>query len=129
MAIPLSWPNSHGAWTSFLQRSGLNPATAARALYLAWWVKQLGGVELELESAYRSPEYQKQLQQRWDRGDRAGLKVRPATNSLHSEGRAFDVGAVGPDPSSETWRRIGSVGESLGLSWGGRFQTPDPVHF
>ena len=129
MAINLKWPTSEAAWLGFVRTTGLLPEVAARALYLAWWVKELGGVTLELNSAYRSQTYQLELQRRWDRGDRIGLTSRPATSSLHSSGRAFDVGIVGPDPPPAVWEAIGRVGEALDLRWGGRFADPDPVHF
>jgi len=129
LAKSLSYPTSAAAWESFKRDTGLLPEVAARALYLAWYAKQLGGVTLELESAYRSPAYQLELQRRWDSGNRAGLISRPASSSKHTEGRAFDIGIVGPDPSKELWEGLGRLGEALGLRWGGRFPSPDPVHF
>jgi hypothetical protein len=34
------------------------------------------------------------------------------------------------DPTNPLWLRIGIIGESLGLRWGGRWKThPDPSHF
>lgn len=129
MAIPLPWPVTETIWQRFVRETGLTPEAAARALYLGYWVKRLGGLTIQINSAYRSPAYQKQLQAQWDRGNRAGLKVRPADSSRHTEGRAFDVSVQGPEPSKATWENIGRVGETLGLRWGGRFSPPDPVHF
>lgn len=128
MAISLAWPQTQSGWQTFLQSTGLVPDVAARALYLAWYAKQLMGVQIQIESAYRSPEYQRELQRKWDAGIRAGLKSRPADSSLHSQGRAFDVSIVGPAPAN-AWANLGSLGEAFGLRWGGTFSDPDPVHF
>ncbi len=57
--------------------------------------------------------------------------ARPST-SLHEYGRAFDFTFYGPGnfaPES-WWTLAGTVGESLGLRWGGRFVGfPDRPHF
>lgn len=59
----------------------------------------------------------------------------PGGLSYHNYGLAFD--AV-PDeykslpnwnPGGDKWKILGSIGESLGLSWGGRWSTPDLPHF
>lgn len=75
-------------------------------------------------SGYRSPEYQRSLQERWDRGEREGLSVRPATHSRHSDGLAFDLG-------NDEWvlYYFGPYAERRGGRWGGRFLTPDVGHF
>lgn len=52
-------------------------------------------------------------------------------------GLAFDValvGARGPEwPTDDAglarWRRVGELGEGLGLVWGGRWSPPDWPHF
>lgn len=53
--------------------------------------------------------------------------------SKHLEGRAFDVDVLGlnRDAVPRWWfAALGSYGESLGLKWGGRWQTIyDPGHF
>lgn len=125
----MKWPGSTAEWETFLKTSGLEPVVAETALRLAWRAQQQLGLRLTLSSGYRSPAHQKALQARWDRGDRQGLKVRPADNSEHTTGRAFDVDPDGPEPSKATWQQLGRLGESLGLRWGGRFNEADPVHF
>lgn len=57
--------------------------------------------------------------------------------SKHEAGRAFDVvplragvpvwGTSGQDGA--LWRRLGAIGEGVGLTWGGRWSKPDFPHF
>lgn len=55
--------------------------------------------------------------------------------SLHLRGLAFDVC---PErlltqknwaPRDAAWPRLGTIGEGLGLTWGGRWKRPDLPHF
>jgi D-alanyl-D-alanine carboxypeptidase len=61
-------------------------------------------------------------------------KARPG-DSYHQYGLAFDVVPDAyknmPDwnPSGPYWVQIGQIGESLGLTWGGRWLSPDEPHF
>lgn len=54
-------------------------------------------------------------------------------NSLHLQGRAFDVDLWGwdrDDVPAYVWKWLGPLGESFGLKWGGRFKSIyDPGHF
>lgn len=75
-------------------------------------------------SGYRSPEYQRELQARWDQGDRQGLAVRPSDVSAHFTGDAFDLG--GPSEHLETYGRYATA---RGAVWGGSFLRKDPRHF
>jgi len=56
-------------------------------------------------------------------------------DSFHQYGLAVDVvpvaykGLKDWNPSGEAWARIGAIGESLGLTWGGRWSKPDKPHF
>jgi len=57
-----------------------------------------------------------------------------AGGSYHNFGLAADVALLGPDgptwPEDDAlWSRIGAIGKSLGLTWGGTFPTPDRPHF
>lgn len=56
----------------------------------------------------------------------------PAGYSLHNFGRAFDIAfRVGSKVTWEgPWTTVGKLGESLGLTWGGRWRKfPDRPHF
>lgn len=97
---------------------------------LAWW----NNIPVDVTSAYRSAERQRQLQIRWDQGDRVGLKVRPATDSRHSNTDNFgnpDSLAIDLNSDSkENLRNLGYLATNYcGLKWGGNFLSPDPVHF
>jgi hypothetical protein len=75
--------------------------------------------------------------------DRANQRtVTSAQYSMHQSGCAFDIAIVGPSGISwdvkadinndnyEDYRQVGIIGESLGLTWGGRFsKIYDACHF
>ena len=75
-------------------------------------------------SIYRSDEEQRRLRERWDRGEREGLTVRPALDSSHSRWEAFDI-----SPNFSHVAEYGQLWKSMGFRWGGDFLTPDPGHF
>jgi peptidoglycan L-alanyl-D-glutamate endopeptidase CwlK len=70
-----------------------------------------------------------------------GAKVTNAGGgySWHNFGRAFDVAEQGPTPfdlgfpgpqdDDPLWEKIGLIGESAGLEWGGRWKHADRPHF
>ena len=77
------------------------------------------GISLRFESGYRDQEKQD------------GLKtdptaITPARHSLHSAGQGVDIAnpMVG-----RTRAAILEAAKDAGLSWGGHFSKPDPVHF
>lgn len=108
---------------SLYKDSGLTQDAAWRAAVLAWWGEHYGYRAPRIISGYRSPARTRQLQAQWDRGDRRGLVVRPASNSIHHSREAWD------------WERVphlwvyGAWAPQLGVRWGGNFSNPDPVHF
>ena len=61
-------------------------------------------------------------------------KARPG-DSYHQYGLAFDVvpnaykNLPEWNPTGPAWKTIGEIGESLGLTWGGRWLSPDEPHF
>ncbi|MGH3053360.1 MAG: M15 family metallopeptidase [Gaiellaceae bacterium] len=61
-------------------------------------------------------------------------KAKPG-DSYHQYGLAVDVVPTAYinlpnwNPSGPLWARIGAIGEGLGLTWGGRFSSPDEPHF
>ena len=93
-------------------------------------------VSLVVTSGYRSPAHQAYLRAQWDKGIRAGLVVRPAERSAHSDGRAVDVqftiGGV-PIPVRATplaaFRWLADLLRPAGVLWGGTFRQRDPNHF
>jgi hypothetical protein len=58
------------------------------------------------------------------------VAVGGAPLSRHIAGRAIDLGFLGISPAPLDWLRPGGLlWESMGGRWGGRFQSPDPIHF
>jgi peptidoglycan L-alanyl-D-glutamate endopeptidase CwlK len=88
------------------------------------------GVPSELVQAYRSPAEQTAL---YTSGQ--GVTNAPALMSYHNYGLAGDVvpkaylSMKDWNPSGPLWQKLGAIGESLGLSWGGRWSKPDLPHF
>ena len=78
-------------------------------------------------------QHQKALQAKWDSGDRSGLKVRPATDSLHS--RIAGTGSpasLAIDITTKDSQMAGQIAHALDIGWGGDFagqSNYDPVHF
>lgn len=69
-----------------------------------------------------------------------GLTNRKVTNanrgqSNHEKGIAFDIVPMKlhdrllPNWGSPNWKKLGEIGETLGLQWGGRWRKPDRPHF
>lgn len=97
------------------------------------------GILVIITEGYRSPERQDQLYTQ-GRGDDAG-KGKIVTGlkggqSWHQYGLAFDIAIAGQNgspvwpPADDVWNTLGSIGEGLGLTWGGRFSSPvDKPHF
>lgn len=61
--------------------------------------------------------------------------VAPAGHSMHAYGAAFDIKIVGGGSDAQ-YKRLGQLGEQLGLRWGGHFgestghpEKRDPFHF
>jgi hypothetical protein len=103
-------------------RWGLAPWFAARFI-LFWLHLRRMGFPLTVVSGWRSIAHQQLLYDRW----RAGRSPRPAAppgQSFHHWGRAVDVHA-----SPAVLRIAGAHATLFGLRWGGRFRTPDTVHF
>lgn len=102
---------------------GLSWAAASAYATLSWWGLHYGYPPPAIVSGKRSRRQQKALQKKWDRGERAGLAVRPADRSTHTTGAGWDVERV-----SHLWV-YGAWAPYVGARWGGNFRTPDPIHF
>jgi hypothetical protein len=58
------------------------------------------------------------------------VAVGGAIASRHLAGRAIDIGFLGVDRPPTEWFAIGgALWERMGGRWGGRFRSPDPLHF
>lgn len=88
------------------------------------------GIQLKIVSAYRSPDQQQALK---DSGK--GVTNAGALLSYHNHRLAFDVAPIEylslPDwnPTGPLWAKIGAIGKSVGLEWGGDWQKKDLPHF
>jgi len=118
------------AWTEYLQNSwGLNIGLAEKIALLFLYAYYYN-VSYTINSGFRDPAKQQALLDRWNAGDRVGIKVKPAKLSKHSfttwlnnpDSNAIDISFSNPD-------LIGSWSGFFGLKWGGKFRTPDKVHY
>ena len=88
------------------------------------------GIQLKIVSAYRSPSQQQAL---LDSG--RGVTNAGALLSYHNHRLAFDVVPTEllslPDwnPASPLWAKVGAIGKSVGLEWGGDWKKKDLPHF
>lgn len=78
---------------------------------------------------YSSPQHQKDLQAAWDRGDRAGLRVRPATSSDHTVESWGSPAARAIDIVTTDDGLAAAIARALKIGTGMDFKTPDAGHF
>lgn len=108
--------------TEYLKGQWGLDATFAGQVALFWAYCALYGLNPTITSGYRDPAKQKAMQEAWDRGQRSGLKVRPASSSDHTRRRAVDITTSDPGLAAR-------IARALGLGAGADFKTPDNVHF
>lgn len=102
-------------------------ALSVSRLYIVFWG---AGLNPRVTSGFRDPAKQKAMQARWDAGDRAGLRARPASQSAHTvtgflgrpAARAIDMVT-----SDETL--AASLSTRLGVGAGLYFDKSDPGHY
>lgn len=123
-----NWARSAAPY--FRESYGLegNFALSVARLYVALWGN---GLDPVITSGYRDGSRQVELQRLWDRGDRAGLRARPATSSLHSvTGFWGGPAARAVDMMSRDDRRAAVIASRLGgIGAGLYFQQSDPGHY
>ncbi len=78
------------------------------------------GISLQFTQGYRDQATQDALH-----NDPAAIT--PAQNSLHSAGRGVDIHWRAMDPAAQD--KVVQAAKAAGLSWGGDYSKPDPVHF
>lgn len=86
------------------------------------------GLNIFLTETYRSQARQNQL---YAQGrTEPGKIVTWTLNSRHTSRRAWDIAVIGKDLyDMAVIRKAGAIGQSLGITWGGEWSTPDYVHF
>lgn len=123
-----NWARSAAPW--FGRTYGLdgNFALPVARLYVTLWAN---GLDPRITSGYRDGSRQAELRDRWDRGDRAGIRVRPAEQSLHTytgffggpASRAIDMPCKNDRLAAELATRLGGIGSGI------YFRSPDPGHY
>lgn len=101
---------------------GLRPSVDHARVILQGILSRLGRPTY-VTSGRRTHEQQAALYRDWQAGTRR-LPAAPPGRSAHEYGLAFDLGGA-----PRTLRIAGALAPYLGLTWGGRFHTPDVVHF
>lgn len=88
------------------------------------------GIQLKIVSAYRTPSEQETLLQSGKGVTNAGALL-----SYHNHRLAFDVvpteylSVSDWNPTGPLWAKIGAIGKSVGLEWGGDWKKKDLPHF
>jgi len=87
------------------------------------------GIELALVETYRTHAKQNEYKSMGKKYTRSG-----GGHSKHQYGLAVDVvpivDSIAQWDDTKLWKKVGTVGEQLGLRWGGRWRNPyDPGHF
>lgn len=87
------------------------------------------GIELAVVETYRTHAKQNEYKSMGKKFTRSG-----GGSSKHQYGLAVDVVPIVSDTAQwhndQLWKKIGVMGEQLGLRWGGRWRNPyDPGHF
>lgn len=128
--LPAEWEKwARDAAPYFARVQGLAGSFAldAARLYIALWGR---GLAPRIARGWSDPAHQKELQRRWDSGNRAGLRVRPATTSKHS------ITSFSGGPSSQAIdmpcrddQAGAAVAAQLGIGAGWNFSDRDPGHY
>lgn len=120
---------AQAARSYFRDTMGLEAAFAldAARLYISLW---RAGLNPRIARGWSDPQHQKDLQARWDAGDRTGLRVRPATDSLHTKTTFFgNPASCAIDMPSADDAKGAQIASNLGIGAGWNFTTKDPGHY
>jgi len=123
-----------GEWVKnaaiYLEKTwGIDSTAASKFALLLAYLYQYG-LNPQITSGFRDPAKQKAMQAAWDRGDRQGLRARPATNSDHTVTSWLGGGASKAiDIKTRDEVLAGRIAQALGLTAGIFWATPDPGHY
>ncbi len=94
------------------------------AMILDDWLHAIteAGLRVRFTSGFRTAAKQRAI---FARLGKRGLAARPG-RSFHEVGLAADFVTI--PRTRDRMQAAGEIAEELGLRWGGRFRTPDPVH-
>lgn len=114
----------------FAQGLGLSPSFAidVARLYVLAWSK---GLSPRFTRGFSSPQHQAELRARWDRGDRQGLRVRPAdpSTSKHCRVVAGRPAALAVDMPTANDTATARLASDLGIGAGELFKDKDQGHY
>lgn len=122
------WAQEAAGYFQGLGAAGAWGVHVAR-LYVAFWA---AGLNPRITSLFRDPRHQRDLRAQWDRGQREGLRARPADPDTSGHCKTNWLGrpaAVAVDMPTNNDRRAAVIAKSLGVGVGADFRDPDPVHY
>lgn len=129
MLVPKEWKDWADDVAYYWRDLGAS-SEAAPKFALLWGFASAYGYNPRITSVWRDPEKQKRMQERWDAGDRSGLRARPATNSKHTQtnwlGRPASTAMDMPCSDDVACARLA---RELGLGAGQYFKRADPGHY
>lgn len=129
--------SEYGTWKPWLdyvaqilrESYGLENNFANRAAILLAYMSS-ERLQPVIHRGWSSPKHQNDLRDAWDRGDRAGLRVRPAADSLHTKtGWLGSPASKAIDISTINDARSAQIARALGIGAGVDFKQPDPGHY
>lgn len=132
MVLPAAYEDWARSAAPAFARAGASTASALpmARLYVALWGY---GLDPRITSLYRDPAHQQALRAAWDRGERAGLRTRPADprTSAHTQDDFLGRPAArGIDIVTRDDAAAARVARSLGeMRAGYYFTSPDPGHY
>jgi len=110
------------------QSVGLRKSFAGKVAPLLAYFRAYG-LNPRVISGWRDPAKQKAMRDRWDRGDRQGLRARPAMDSLHTRVSQGSPAADGVDITTTNDNLAAKIAMALGVGPGLYFSEPDPGHY
>lgn len=93
------------------------------------------GIPVRIVSGFRSIPEQEQIYAKGRTEPGPIVTKAPPGSSYHNYGLAFDIvpeaylGLKDWNPTGPLWDKLGEIGKSLGLEWGGDWRDPDKPHF
>lgn len=130
------------AWTSIYNKliglTGVRDAIANKKLLplvesrLTTFIEQCqqAGIPIRATAGFRTCEAQNNLYAQGRTKPGNIVTNAKCGDSLHNYGVAFDICFDSKTPYVGDWEKVGKIGESLGLEWGGRWtKFPDRPHF
>ena len=111
-----------------IKKWGLNPAFADKIL-IFFHALETNNLNPVITSGFRDPYKQDQLRAAWDKGDRAGLRARPAADSLHVRVDGGHASAQAVDIKTNNEARAAAIASALNIGAGYYFKVSDPGHY